>query len=84
MYWRKPSNSKMRSSGWYGPHHFIQPMGIDESWVELKNAWEAIAAGADAYNDLFSLEERQARKAQLIARRAARKEASLARRKGLQ
>lgn len=84
MYWRNPSNSKMRSSGWYGPHHFIQPMAIEETWVELKNTWEAIAAGADAYNDLFSLEERQARRAQLAARRAARKEASLARRKGLQ
>lgn len=73
MLWRDPANSKLAGgTEWPTWTHFIADYEADE-WEYVKETWEAIAKGADAYNDLYSLPEYKARLARKTKQRASRR-----------
>ena len=73
MLWRNPAKSGLAGGGnWSSWTHFIADYEADE-WDYVKETWQAIADGADAYNDLYSLPEYKAKRARKAQRRASRK-----------
>ena len=73
MFWREPSKSGLPGGGnWSTYTHFIADYEADE-WEYIKETWEAIAKGKDAYNDLYSIPEMQAKRLSKQQRRVNRR-----------